>query len=98
MYREWRLSEHILKNIEDIAEKMISGIAFNELNERYLDQYISTVCRIGITSGLKDQRTLHKRLILSLQEELRCQRSLFAKELDVCRAVYEENRKEIEEK
>lgn len=75
---------------------MVSGMELNELNETYMDQHIFTVCEMGIVSGLEDQRTLHKRLILSLQEELRCQRSLFARELDACRAVYEENRKELE--
>lgn len=86
----------LFKNIEGLAKEMVSGMELNELNETYMDQYIFTVCEMGIVSGLEDQRTLHKRLILSLQEELRCQRSLFARELDACRAVYEENRKELE--
>lgn len=83
-------------NIEEIAEDVLSKLDVNELNEKYLDQYIITVCEMGIVNSLEDQRTLHKRLCLSIREELECQRNILMKELEDYKKTYEENRKELE--
>ncbi len=85
----------LYKDIEKISAKVLSKITCNHLNEKYMDQLIGTLCKIGITNGLENQKTLHKRVILSMREELHYQRNMLTKELDCYRKAYEENQKEM---
>ncbi len=85
---------HLFRNIETMADSALSEIRADKFNESYFDQFIDSIGLLA-DNHLKNQRFLHQRTILSIEQEL--QASLLENQnyLKILQDTYNENEEEI---
>lgn len=86
---------HLFRHIETMADATLSALRnVDQFNERYFDQTIDSICLLADTD-LKEQERSHKRVILSIEQELQASILEHKNYLTILEEIYGKNEQEI---